>query len=108
MKTGTAFSFGLQGNSIAQSGRLPNLGIGSPVLPPETDRYSDLQGGEAIPSRVVILTALAEEVLAVEKHVPPRHQKRHPDGTIYECGRFTRGVAVLPRTHKSVASGYDS
>ncbi len=94
MKTGTAFPFGLQGNVVAQSGRLPNSGSRSPVLPPEADRYSELKGGEAIPSRVVILTALAEEFLEVEKHVPLRHQKQHPDGTVYECGRFTRGEAV--------------
>ena len=60
----------------------------------EVDRYQNLQGGEAIPSRVVILNALAEEFLEVEKHVPNLHQKQHPDGTIYECGRFTRGDAV--------------
>lgn len=94
MKTGTAFPFGLQGNPVAQSGRLPNPGSRSPVLPLETDRYSDLQGGEAIPSRVVILTALAEEFLAVEQYVPVCHQKQHPDGTVYECGRFERNGAV--------------
>jgi nucleoside phosphorylase len=91
MNRSNAFPLSLQGSSVSQSGRLPKVETMRSV---EVDRYQNLQGGEAIPSRVVILTALAEEFLEVEKHVPNLHQKQHPDGTIYECGRFTRGDAV--------------
>jgi nucleoside phosphorylase len=91
MNRSNAFPLSLQGSSVSQSGRLPMRGMMRSV---EIDRYQNLQGGEVIPSRVVILTALAEEFLEVEKHVLNLHQKQHPDGTIYECGRFTRGGAV--------------
>lgn len=47
-----------------------------------------------VPPRVVILTALAEEFLAVEKYVPERQELKHPDGTVYERGRFESGGAV--------------
>jgi nucleoside phosphorylase len=50
--------------------------------------------GKALPPRVVILTALAEEFLAVEQYVVNRQEIRHPDGTVYEYGRFTRGDVV--------------
>ena len=91
MNRSNAFPLSLQGNSVSQSGRLPMRGA---IRSVKVDRYQNLQGGEVIPSRVVILTALSEEFLEVEKHVPNLHQKQHPDGTIYECGRFTRGDAV--------------
>jgi nucleoside phosphorylase len=91
MNRSNLFPLSLQGSSVSQSGRLPMRGTMRSV---EVDRYLDLQGGEAIPSRVVILTALAEEFLEVEKHVPNLQQRQHPDGTIYECGRFERGGAV--------------
>ncbi len=105
MKTGTAFPFGLQGNSVAQSGRLPNLGSRSPVLPPEADRYSELQGGEAIPPCVVILTALKVEYMAVREHLTGLKEDIHPQGTVYERGRFTAGNQIWDVAIAQIGAG---
>ncbi|MEM7067191.1 MAG: 5'-methylthioadenosine/S-adenosylhomocysteine nucleosidase [Cyanobacteria bacterium P01_B01_bin.77] len=45
-------------------------------------------GRGIVPPRVVILTTLAEEFLAVREHLSELREILHPDGIIYEFGRF--------------------
>ena len=79
--------------NLRQTGRSPTNRAVDPVLG-EAPILEQVDAGTALPPRVVILTALAEEFLAVEQHVPERREIRHPDGTVYEYGRFSRGAAV--------------
>lgn len=78
--------------SLRQTGRSPIIQAEEPIL----HRTSLVQENEPglVPPRVVILSALADEFLAVEKYVPDREDVEHPDGTVYERGRFTSGTAV--------------
>jgi nucleoside phosphorylase len=78
---------------LQQTGRSPIGNAPAPILS-ELVGLETAEAGKALPMRVVILTALPEEFLAVEQHVVGRREIRHPDGTVYEYGRFTRGDAV--------------
>ena len=78
--------------SLRQTGRSPIIQAEEPVLH-RTSLVQEMEPG-LVPPRVVILTALAEEFLAVEKHVPERQEVEHPHGTVYERGRFTSGTAI--------------
>jgi nucleoside phosphorylase len=78
--------------NLRQTGRSPIAQAEDPVLN-RPAILKELEPGIVLP-RVVILTALAEEFLAIEKHVPERQELEHPDGTVYERGRFESGGAV--------------
>ncbi|OLP17410.1 hypothetical protein BST81_16590 [Leptolyngbya sp. 'hensonii'] len=81
-----------QSGSIRQTGALPTaIALAEDPKQPATAVYKRLEAGQAIPPCVVILTALPEEFLAVEEHVVDRYEVQHPDGTVYECGRFKLG-----------------
>ncbi|NJL47693.1 MAG: 5'-methylthioadenosine/S-adenosylhomocysteine nucleosidase [Leptolyngbyaceae cyanobacterium SM2_5_2] len=80
-------------NGLRQTGRSPTLQAEKPVLN-RTSLVQEMEPG-LVPPRVVILTALAEEFLAVEKYVPEHKELIHPDDkAVYEYGRFTSGGAV--------------
>ncbi|MBE9113605.1 5'-methylthioadenosine/S-adenosylhomocysteine nucleosidase [Nodosilinea sp. LEGE 07298] len=79
--------------SLRHTGRSPTLQAEEPVLH-RTSLVREMEPG-LVPPRVVILTALAEEFLAVEKYVPEHKELIHPDDkAVYEYGRFTSGGAV--------------
>jgi nucleoside phosphorylase len=80
----------VQRSSISQTGRLPAvMAQAEKPRQPATLAYEKLEGGQEVPPRVVILTALAKEFLAVENHLPDNYEVTHQDGTVYKCGRFT-------------------
>jgi nucleoside phosphorylase len=78
---------------LQQTGRSPVAKATKPVLG-DAAMFEAAEAGTALPPRVVILTALAVEFLAVADHVENRQEIEHPDGTVYEYGRFTAGDAV--------------
>ncbi len=82
---------GLQ--SLQHSRRSPIGNAPAPRLD-ESAVLETAEAGKVLPPRVVILTALSEEFLAVEQHVVNRKELRHPDGTVYKYGQFTPGVVV--------------
>ncbi len=88
------FSLDIAGpQSLRQTGRSPTQHAVTPVLG-AAPILARVDAGTMVPARVVILTALAEEFLAVKQHVTGREEIRHPDGTIYDYGRFTRGDVI--------------
>ena len=78
--------------NLRQAGRAPIAQAEDPVLN-RSAILPELEPGIVSP-RVVILTALAKEFLAVAKYVPKREEIEHPDGTVYERGQFESGGAV--------------
>jgi nucleoside phosphorylase len=78
---------------LQQTGRSPIGNVAAPTLG-ESVILETAEAGKALPQRVVILTALAEEFLAVERYVVGRQEIRHDDGTVYEYGQFTRDGVV--------------
>jgi nucleoside phosphorylase len=78
--------------NLRQAGRSPIAQAEDPVLN-RSAILKELEPG-IVPPRVVILTALAEEFLAVSEYLPERREVTHKDGTVYERGLFTSGSAV--------------
>ncbi len=86
----------VQSGSIGQTGALPAaMAQAEKPRQPVTLAYEKLEGGQAVPPWVVILTALSVEFLAVEDHLTDKYEPPpHPDGTVYECGCFISGGSV--------------
>lgn len=69
----------IQGNYYAESKQ---------QNPIEVDNKQQ-QGQKFLMSRAVILTAIPDEYIAVRNHLSELQEEIHPQGTIYERGKFT-------------------
>ncbi|MEL7353940.1 MAG: hypothetical protein AAFN38_21135 [Cyanobacteria bacterium J06560_5] len=77
--------------NLQQTGKPPTTKAVEPVLGLSAVAET-VDAGEVTP-RVVILTALPEEFLAVEKHLSACKEIKHPEGTVYTFGKFVSGDA---------------